>query len=41
MSSFWFRMGLTFMQTVTYILVIASLVQFIEMFLQEGHALPL
>lgn len=28
-------MGLTFMQTVTYILVIASLVQFIEMFLQK------
>ena len=29
-------MGLTFMQTVTYILVIASLVQFIEMFLQKS-----
>ena len=28
-------MGLTFMQTVTYILVIASLVQFIEMFLKN------
>lgn len=29
-------MGLTFMQTVTYILVIASLVQFIEMFLKKA-----
>ena len=29
-------MGLTFMQTVTYILVIASLVQFVEMFLQKA-----
>ena len=29
-------MGLTFMQTVTYILVIASLVQFIEMFLKKS-----
>ena len=28
-------MGLTFMQTVTYILVIASLVQFVEMFLKK------
>ena len=28
--------GLTFMQTVTFILVIASLVQFIEMFLQKS-----
>ena len=29
-------LGLTFMQTVTYILVIASLVQFIEMFLKKA-----
>ena len=29
-------MGLTFMQTVTYILVIASLVQFVEMFLKKA-----
>ena len=29
-------MGLTFMQTVTYILVIASLVQFVEMFLKKN-----
>lgn len=28
--------GLEFMQTVTYILVIASLVQFVEMFLQKA-----
>ena len=32
------KFDLVFMQTVTYILVIASLVQFVEMFLQEGHA---
>lgn len=30
------RYDLTFMQTVTYILVIASLVQFVEMFLQKA-----
>ena len=29
-------LGLTFMQTVTYILVIAALVQFIEMFLKKS-----
>ena len=28
------------MQTVTFILVIASLVQFVEMFLQKANALP-
>jgi electron transport complex protein RnfA len=30
------RLGLEFMQTVTYILIIASLVQFVEMFLQKS-----
>ena len=33
-------MGLGYMQTVAFILVIAGLVQFVEMFLQEVHPHP-
>ena len=33
-------LGLAFLQTLTFILVIAALVQFVEMFLEEVHSLP-
>ena len=35
-TSCWCKLSLDFMQTVTFILVIASLVQFVEMFLQKS-----